>query len=83
MGFEKHSQKWYYIKGQILRKEKENDMDFEELEQLDEDNSTVIYNNTVNVINCDEKLAVAADDIKEMKKDSSKFSKTLSELVST
>jgi len=81
LGFEKHSQKWYYIKGQILRKEKENDLDFEELEQLDEDNSTIIHNNTMNVINYDEKLAVAADDIKEMKKDSSKFSKTLSELV--
>ena len=30
---------------------------------------------------CDIKLIVAADDIKEMQKDSSKFSKALSELV--
>ena len=53
-------------------------MDFEELNKLDDDNN-VIYSS--NVSNCDEKLAVAADDIKVMKKDSSKFSKTLSELV--
>jgi len=33
------------------------------------------------VIDCDEKLAVAAEDIKEMKTDSCKFSKTISELV--
>ena len=53
-------------------------MDFEELNKLDDENN-VIYSS--NVSNCDEKLAVAADDIKVMKKDSSKFSKTLSELV--
>jgi len=79
LGLEKNSQKWHYTNDQILQKEKDNDIDFEELEKIDEDNSIVHIN--VHVINCDEKLAVAADDIKDMKKDSSKFSKTLSELV--
>ena len=59
--------------------QEDDDIDFEELEKIDEDNSIIHIN--VHVINCDEKLAVAADDIKDMKKDSSKFSKTLSELV--
>lgn len=79
LGLEKNSQNWQYTNDQIIQKEKENDVDFEELEKIDEDNSIVHIN--VHMINCDEKLAVAADDIKEMKKDSSKFSKTLSELV--
>ena len=81
LGLEKYSQKWCYVKEQIIQKEKENELDFEELEQLDEDNNNVVHHHHTHVINYDEKLAVAADDIKEMKKDSSKFSKTLSELV--
>ena len=82
LGLEQYSQKWCYVKEQILRKEKENDLDFEELEKIDEDNNNnVVQHHNTHVINYDEKLSVAADDIKEMKKDSSKFSKTLSELV--
>ena len=43
-----------------------------ELEKIEEDDAKKYS---------DDKLVVAADDIKDMKKDSGKFSKTISELV--
>jgi len=63
----------------MLRKENENERDFEELEKLQSDESEIIENPFI--FDCDEQLTVAAEDIKEMKTDSCKFSKTISELV--
>ena len=75
-GLKKETQQWYYIKSQILQKENDNERDNEELRNMDDDED--LKNDDEY---CDEKLIVAADDIKEMKTDSSKFSKTISELV--
>lgn len=77
-GLKKETQQWYYIKSQILQKENDNERDNEELRNMDDDNDIYVLKNDEY---CDEKLIVAADDIKEMKTDSSKFSKTISELV--
>jgi hypothetical protein len=78
LGLKKETQQWYYIKSQILQKENDNERDNEELRNMDDDNDIYVLKNDQY---CDEKLIVAADDIKEMKTDSSKFSKTISELV--
>jgi hypothetical protein len=78
LGLKKETQQWYYIKSQILQKENDNERDNEELRNMDDDNDIYVLKNDEY---CDEKLIVAADDIKEMKTDSSKFSKTISELV--
>ena len=75
-GLKKETQQWYYIKSQILQKENDNERDNIELRNIDDDED--LKNDDEY---CDEKLIVAADDIKEMKTDSSKFSKTISELV--
>jgi len=75
-GLKKETQQWYYIKSQILQKENDNERDNIELRNMDDDED--LKNDDEY---CDEKLIVAADDIKEMKTDSSKFSKTISELV--
>ena len=77
LGFEKNTEKWKYISDLINKKIKENDIDMNEIENL--------KNEGVNTYNDEEedenKLIVAVDDIKYMKKDSTKFSKVLSELV--
>lgn len=80
LGVEKNSKKWKYIKETIDKKENDNLNDINEIEELenegitneDEDEEKDKYST---------KLIVAADDIKEMQKDSTKFSKVLSELV--
>ena len=80
LGFRKDTSKWNQVRSQILRKESENERDIEMLENLENDQEIEIEDH-LPPLDCDEKLVVAADDIKEMKKDSSKFSKTISELV--
>jgi len=80
LGFRKDTSKWNQVRSQILRKESENERDIEMLENLENDQDIEIEDH-LPPLDCDEKLVVAADDIKEMKKDSSKFSKTISELV--
>ena len=80
LGYRKDSDRWNQVNNQILRKICENERDGEEFENLGNDEIEVVENPYF-VIDCDEKLACAADDIKEMKKDSCKFSKTISELV--
>ena len=79
MGFAKETSSWRHVKEQIQRKEDENERDFCEIEKLQNDEEYVEASYIA--IDCDEKLAVAAEDIKEMKTDSCKFSKTISELV--
>jgi len=80
-GLKKESQQWYYVKSQILQKENDNDIENQELQNINnEDRDDLILKQNDNGY-CDEKLIEAADDIKEMKIDSSKFSKTISELV--
>ena len=74
LGLENNSKKWKYIKELIKQKEDENIKDKNEIEDLE--NKGIIENNTY-----DDKLIVAVDDIKDMQKDSTKFSKVLSELV--
>ena len=73
-GLKKESQQWYYIKSQILQKENDIEIFHNELENIN-------YEIKQDDEYCNEKLIIAADDIKEMKNDSSKFSKTISELV--
>jgi chromosome segregation ATPase len=73
-GLKKETQQWYYIKSQILQKENDIEIFNNELENI---NYEIEQDNEY----CNEKLIIAADDIKEMKTDSSKFSKTISELV--
>ena len=68
----KETQKWYYTKSQILQNENDIKIFMNELEKIEEDDAKKYS---------DDKLVVAADDIKDMKKDSGKFSKTISELV--
>jgi len=79
LGFPKNSNKWNIVQQRILQKEKENQRDCEELQKLQHDDIEV--NENPFIIDHDEKLADAAEDIKEMKTDSGKFSKTISELV--
>jgi len=79
LGFRKESEKWNQVRNRIKQKEYENDRDFEDLEKLQNDESKI--ENPYLVIDYDEQLAVAAEDIKEMKTDSGKFSKTISEFV--
>jgi len=74
LGLDTESKKYKYIKELIKQKENENENDKNEIEELEDEG--VIENNTY-----DDKLIDAADDIKEMQKDSTKFSKVLSELV--
>ena len=83
LGLQKNSDRLVYYKKLIISKQKENKKDKEELinlrdsglEETLEIDKEEIYNTY------DPKLLEAADDIKEMKKDSTKFSKTLSEFV--
>ena len=72
LGLKKETQKWYYTKSQILQNENDIKIFMNELEKIEEDDAKKYS---------DDKLVVAADDIKDMKKDSGKFSKTISELV--
>jgi len=81
LGFRKDTQKWHYVKSQILKKENENELAEEELERLENDSEDVVIPEYHIELDCDEKLVIAADDIKEMSKDSCKFSKTISEFV--
>jgi hypothetical protein len=74
LGFEKYTKKWKHISDSIKKKVDENEIDIREIE--------ILKNQGINTDDeDDEKLIVAVDDIKEMKKDSTKFSKVLSELV--
>lgn len=75
LGFEKNTKKWKNISEIIEKKVNENELDMNEIEELENEGI-----NTDNEDN-DTKLIVGVDDIKEMKKDSTKFSKVLSELV--
>ena len=75
LGFEKNTKKWKHISELIEKKVNENEMDIKEIEDLE--NAGIIMDNEDN----DTKLIVGADDIKDMKKDSVKFSKVISELV--
>jgi len=62
-----------------MSKEVENTRDIEILERLQIEETTM--ESPYTVLDCDEKLAVAAEDIKEMKTDGCKFSKTIFELM--
>ena len=77
--FDKDSDGWCRVNDQIIRKDNANMRDFEELQKLQCDDTCVEI--PYAIIDCDEKLAVAAEDIKEMKTDCCKFSKTISEFV--
>ena len=75
IGYTEGTKGWKHVRSQIEGKQNQNQIDLVELRILESDE-----------IDCnsdffDEKLAVASDDIKDMKKDSCKFSKTISELV--
>jgi len=74
LGLENNSKKWKYTKELIKKKEDENEKDKNEIHDFE--NEGIIENETY-----DDKLMIAADDIKELQKDSTKFSKVLSELV--
>ena len=78
LGLQKNSDRWLYYKNLITLKQKENQRDIEELEEL-RNSGIIVEEDIYNTY--DPKLLEAADDIKEMKKDSTKFSKTLSEFV--
>ena len=78
VGLVRDSKPWFHAKNQIIKKENENERDIEELEGLQNNEIELVINPYV-YVDCDEKLVVAADEIKEMKKDSCKFSKTISE----
>ena len=65
------------LRSQIEGKQNQNQIDITELRILENDETN--YDSDCDFY--DEKLVVAADDIKEMKKDSGKFSKSISELV--
>jgi len=79
IGFRKDSNGWKRVRDQIMSKEVENTRDIEILERLQIEETTM--ESPYTVLDCDEKLAVAAEDIKEMKTDSCKFSKTIFELM--
>jgi len=74
LGFEKNTKKWKHISDLIEKKVNENEMGIKEIEDLE--NEGIIMDNEDN----DTKLIIGADDIKDMKKDSVKFSKVISEL---
>lgn len=74
LGFQKDTKKWKYLSDLIEKKVQENEVDMNEIENLE--------NEGINTDDEDDtKLITGVDDIKEMKKDSTKFSKVLSELV--
>ena len=74
LGFQKDTKKWKYLSDLIEKKVQENEVDMNEIEELENEGINTDDED-------DEKLIEGADDIKEMKKDSTKFSKVLSELV--
>jgi hypothetical protein len=74
-GLEKGSQHWCYIRDQILQKE--NDIEMSNIELMNINREDCVNDNKY----YDEKLYTAADDIKDMKTNTNKFSKTISELV--
>ena len=74
LGFEKNTKKWKHISGLIEKKVNENEMEIKEIEELE--NEGIIMDNEDNDI----KLVFGADDIKDMKNDSVKFSKVISGL---
>lgn len=76
-GFKENTDSWYNVKNRIFQKHKENELDIIEMENLQRNFNENEYNNEC----YDDRLSNAADDIKDMTKDSSKFSKTISELV--
>jgi hypothetical protein len=78
IGFAKDSSSWSNIKEKIQRKKDDTERDFNEIEKLEKEEK---IESPYIIVNYDEKLAIAAEDIKVMKTDSSKFSKTISELV--
>ena len=80
IGFAKDSSSWNQITQQIERKKDETKRDFDEIEKL-ENNEEQVDSPYIIMMNYDQKLAIAAEDIKDMKTDSCKFSKTISELV--
>ena len=80
LGFRKDSTGWKQVMDRICKKEDSNEQDFKELEKLQNDENDEVEEQYI-VFDYDEKLADAAEDIKEMKTDSCKFSKTISELV--
>ena len=77
LGFKKDSHGWNEYQNTILMLENQNEIDNQEIEKLKNDGVTLIENDEF----CDVKLLEAADDIKEMRTDSSKFSKALSEIM--
>ena len=77
IGYAEGTTGWMRVRSQIEGKQNENSRDLTELRILDNDETN--YDSDCDFY--DEKLVVAADDIKEMKKDSCKFSKTISEYV--
>ena len=78
LGFEKNTEKWKYILEVINKKIEENDNDMVEIEKLTNEG---VNTNIEDDEEEENKFIVAVDDIKYMKKDSTKFSKVLSELV--
>ena len=76
LGLEKDSKNWKHTNDSINKKIADNNRDKNELEEL-ENEGVVDFEEDP----CDDKLLGAADDIKDMQKDSTKFSKVLSELV--
>lgn len=76
LGLEKDSKAWDNTFSIIREKYSENRRDRIEIEELENEGITCADENIYST-----KLVDAADDIKEMQKDSTKFSKTLSELV--
>ena len=76
-GYEIDSYNWKYYNNKIKNIEKDIDKCVEEQEELEND----IINDTDSVETCDEKLTDGVYDIKNMKKDCSKFSKQLSKLI--
>ena len=83
LGLQKNSDILIYYKKLIISKQKDNKKDKEELKNLrDSGLEEILETDKEEIYNTyDPKLLEAADDIKEMKKDSTKFSKTLSEFV--
>ena len=77
IGYAEGTKGWKQVRSQIEGKQNQNQIDITELRILENDETN--YDSDCDFY--DEKLVVAADDIKEMKKDSCKFSKTISEYV--
>jgi len=77
IGFDKKSNDWMYYNNMILSKKHENEKDEDEIFNMKNDG--ILIEDNLNTY--DPKLIDAVDDIKEMKKDTTKFSKTLSEFV--